>query len=106
VLDGIEKRSPHILTRASGRPWRDVNELARRVREVMQGLGYGHAGYTPHGLRHSAARAFAEVGCSDHEIMAITGHESIAMVQKYTKAVSRKRMAQAAKVKRFGQDGS
>jgi integrase len=68
----------------------------------MQGLGYGHAGYTPHGLRHSAARAFAEVGCNDHEIMAITGHESIAMVQKYTKAVSRKRMAQAAKVKRFG----
>jgi integrase len=102
VLDGIEKRSPHILTRQSGRPWRDVNELARRVREVMQGLGYGHAGYTPHGLRHSAARAFAEVGCNDHEIMAITGHESIAMVQKYTKAVSRKRMAQAAKVKRFG----
>jgi integrase len=102
VLDGIEKRSPHILTRASGRPWRDVNELARRVREVMQRIGYGHAGYTPHGLRHSAARAFAEVGCSDHEIMAITGHESIAMVQRYTKAYSKKKLSQSAKVKRFG----
>jgi hypothetical protein len=31
---------------------------------------------------------FAEVGCTSHQIAAITGHKTIAMVQKYSKAAN------------------
>ena len=47
-----------------------------------------HAGIpsecTAHGLRKSCARRLAEAGCTEHEIAAITGHASLAEVQRYT----------------------
>jgi integrase len=50
----------------------------------------------PHGLRKAAARRLADAGCSAHEIMAITGHKSLAEVQRYTRAAEQRRLAQAA----------
>lgn len=41
----------------------------------------------PHGLRKAAARRLAEIGCSPHEIMALTGHQTLAEVERYTRAV-------------------
>jgi integrase len=49
-----------------------------------------------HGLRKAAARRLAEIGCSAHQIAAITGHATLAEVQRYTKAADRKRMAREA----------
>ncbi len=49
-----------------------------------------------HGLRKATARRLAEVGCSTHQIAAITGHASLAEVERYTKAANRKRMAREA----------
>jgi site-specific recombinase XerD len=50
-----------------------------------------------HGLRKNAAAAFAEAGCSPHLIGAITGHEPDSPeIVRYTKAASRRGMAQAA----------
>jgi integrase len=49
-----------------------------------------------HGLRKAACRRLAEAGCSEHEIAAISGHESLAEVRRYTKAASQERMARAA----------
>jgi integrase len=50
----------------------------------------------PHGLRKAAARRLADVGCSTHQIAAITGHKSLKEVERYTKAAEQKRLAQAA----------
>jgi hypothetical protein len=36
------------------------------------------------------------MGCSAHQIAAITGHATLAEVQRYTKAADRKRMAREA----------
>jgi integrase len=47
-----------------------------------------------HGLRKAAAAHLAEIGCSSHEIMAITGHESISEVQRYTKTAQQKFLAE------------
>ena len=47
-----------------------------------------------HGLRKSAASRLAEIGCSVHEIMSITGHDSLKEVERYTKAVQQKRLAE------------
>jgi integrase len=49
-----------------------------------------------HGLRKAAARRLAEIGCSAHQIAAITGHATLTEVQRYTKAADRKRMAREA----------
>jgi integrase len=102
ILDDIPKRAPQILTRASGRPWTSVNELARRTREVMREIG--ESGYTPHGLRHTAGDALAEAGCSTHEIQAILGHASTRSSERYTKTADRKRLARSASVKRFKEE--
>jgi integrase len=42
-----------------------------------------------HGLRKAAARRLAEAGCTAHQIMSITGHQSMKELQCYTNAVER-----------------
>jgi len=49
-----------------------------------------------HGLRKATARRLAEIGCTAHQIAAITGHASLSEVQRYTKAADRKRLAREA----------
>jgi integrase len=51
---------------------------------------------TAHGLRKAAARRLAEAGCSAHEIMAITGHRTLAEVERYTREADQQRRAIAA----------
>jgi integrase len=52
-----------------------------------------------HGLRKATARRLAEIGCSTKEIAAITGHATLAEVERYTDAADRKRMARQAMTK-------
>lgn len=52
-----------------------------------------------HGLRKCAARHLAEAGCSESEIMAVTGHRTSRMVAHYTKDASKKQQASAAIIK-------
>ena len=49
-----------------------------------------------HGLRKTAARMLAEAGCSAHEIMSVTGHKSLAEVQRYTSAASQRKLSTGA----------
>lgn len=49
-----------------------------------------------HGLRKTAARMLAEAGCSAHEIMSVTGHKSLAEVQRYASAASQKKLSAGA----------
>ena len=49
-----------------------------------------------HGLRKAAARILAEAGRSAHEIMSITGHRSLAEVERYTRAAGQEQLARAA----------
>jgi putative ABC transport system substrate-binding protein len=62
-------------------------------------------GISAHGLRKATARRLAELGCSTHQIAAITGHATLSEVQRYTKAADRKRLAQEA-MKRLIEDRS
>ena len=49
-----------------------------------------------HGLRKAAARRLAEVGCTPHQIMAVTGHKTLAEVERYTRAAEQKRLNKEA----------
>ena len=54
--------------------------------------------------RKSGADKLAELECTAHEIMAITGYESIQEVERYTKAAEQKRLAKNAMKKLEGQN--
>jgi len=49
-----------------------------------------------HGLRKLVATRLSNIGCSEDEIKAITGHKSSSEVAKYTKARDQKRLAESA----------
>ncbi|MEH2611300.1 hypothetical protein V1293_003589 [Bradyrhizobium sp. AZCC 1693] len=49
-----------------------------------------------HGLRKAAARRLAEAGCSASEIAAITGHKTLAEVERYTRAADQERLTRQA----------
>lgn len=93
TLAVIPKRSPIILTTKTGRPWNPgVFSRAFRLATAAAGI----EGYVFHGLRKTAAVRLAEAGCSDAEIMSITGHRTRSMVSLYTRGASQKRLATAA----------
>jgi integrase len=52
-----------------------------------------------HGLRKTAATRLADAGCTEGEIMAVTGHRTSRMVAHYTKAASKRKAAGAAILK-------
>ena len=53
-------------------------------------------GRSPHGLRKACCRRLAEAGCSPHEIMSVSGHETLKEVERYTKAANRAHLANSA----------
>ncbi|WP_233140297.1 tyrosine recombinase XerC [Acetobacter sp. DsW_063] len=53
-------------------------------------------GLSPHGLRKAAARRLAEAGCTPHQIAAITGHRTLAEVERYTRDVKQVQLAREA----------
>jgi integrase len=59
------------------------------------------AGLSPHGLRKASARRLAEAGCTPHEIASITGHKTLAEVERYTRAVNQAELAKVA-MRRIG----
>lgn len=104
-----EAQSTHMLTDSDGKPWtsktfrvafsRIINGRKNKLRGKTTIIPPAHpalVGLTFHGLRKSAASRLAEAGCTTQEIMAITGHRTLAMVEKYTRAAEQKRRAVAA----------
>jgi integrase len=50
-------------------------------------------GRTAHGLRKAAARRLAEAGATAHQIAAVTGHQTLKEVERYTRAAAQKALA-------------
>jgi len=76
------------------KPYKNANSFGHRMR-----LWAREAGLTDcplQGLRKASCRRLAEAGCTAHEIMAISGHKSLAEVERYTRAVEQERMAEKA----------
>jgi integrase len=93
ALEAARKPSGPIVTTRYGYKLTAAG-LGDAFRERLKKLGI--TGYSLHGLRKNAVAALAEAGCEPHEIMAITGHRTLAMVQHYSKGASQKRRARRA----------
>ncbi len=96
-LSAYPVRGEAILAPDYSKRWLQ-STLTRVIHEQV--LAFGFEGFSMHGLRYNAAENLAAAGCSPHEIASVTGHKTLAMVQKYTAKGDQKRLASAA-VKRL-----
>lgn len=76
--------------------------FGNRFRQWCNEAGLPHC--AAHGLRKAAAVRMAEIGCTAHEIAAVTGHRSLKEVQRYTLAADQKRLAASAFARMQGQE--
>lgn len=86
-----------ILTGEGGRPLSN-DYIGKALRRHLNAAGFP-ADLSIHGLRKLAAVELAQAGCSTHEIAAITGHKTLAMIQHYTRAADQATLASAAIVR-------
>jgi len=93
ILESATRADMPILLTQFGKPF-TANGFGNRMRKWCTAAGLPEC--TSHGLRKAAARRMAEAGCSNKEIMAITGHQTDKEVTRYTKAADQVRLADRA----------
>jgi integrase len=98
-LDQLPKDSLLFVVDANGRTL-DETAFSKEFRAALDAIGLSQLHF--HGLRHSAGRRMAEAGCSSHEIQSITGHKTLQMVERYTRAARQKHLASSAMSKLEG----
>lgn len=98
-LDSAPKRGAYLLPKNLTEPL-GYGALERRFRKVRAAVGRAAEGYVMHGWRYTAAVALADAGASDAEIQAVTGHKTLAMVQKYRSRAGQKRLSRTAQERR------
>lgn len=72
---------------------RSPNGLGNMMRAACDTAGLSQC--SSHGLRKACARRLAEAGATPNEISAVTGHATLAEVERYTRAADRSGMADA-----------
>ncbi len=92
VLENLPKDRPFIATQAGNA--RTAAGLGNSMRDWCDEAGLPAC--TSHGLRKACARRLAEARATTHEIAAITGHKTLALVQLYTEAAGREGLADSA----------
>jgi integrase len=86
--------STYILTTAQGKPW--VGEwLSKWLGPELVKIGLPK-GLNVHGLRKLFCAWMSEGGKTSKEIMSITGHRTLKMVELYTESAEQKRLAKNA----------
>lgn len=96
VLDACDPGAFTFLQTAQGTS-RSADGLGNKMREWCNAAGLPEC--SAHGLRKACARRLAEAGASTHEIMSITGHKTLAEVERYTRAALREGLADSAMAK-------
>lgn len=91
ILDALPLDNLSFLMTAQGRPFTPAG-FTNWFRDMVREVGLPD-GLSPHGLRKATCRRLAEAGCTPHQIMAISGHKSLAEVTRYTVAAGRKELA-------------
>jgi integrase len=98
LLDAAPCKSPIIVIGARGNPFTPSGFRARFFKLIreLRAADRVASGLTFHGLRVTTATMLAEAGCDTQTIMAITGHETEAMVAHYRRDADKRERAEAA----------
>ncbi len=91
VLETPPSHQMAFITSERGVPFQSDASFGNRFIKWCREAGIDDK--SAHGLRKGCASILAELGCTDREIMAITGHTTSKEVDRYTRAAERKRMA-------------
>lgn len=95
ALEAWPRRHVTILAMEDGRGTSSAASFGNFMADAIDAAGLPER-CVLHGLRKAAARRLAEAGCSAYEIMAITGHATLAEVQRYCAAAQQKSLARSA----------
>lgn len=93
IIDASPCGELSFLMTAFGRPF-TANGFGNRFRKWCNEAGLPHC--SVHGLRKATSARLAELGCSEQEIMAVTGHRTSKEVTRYTRAASQEVRAESA----------
>lgn len=92
-LDVCLHRHGTLIKSQLGKPFSEKG-FGNWVKKAAVRAGLPHC--SAHGLRKAAARRLAEAGCTAHEIMSITGHQTLSEVERYTREAGRRGLADTA----------
>lgn len=91
----VASRNGHtILATTYGKPF-SVNGFYNWFADAAKEAGLPK-GCSPHGLRKAACRRLAEAGATASEIMAVSGHKTLAEAERYCRAAGQKHLAERA----------
>lgn len=107
ALDAMPRNNATFLLTELGKPFASPAAFGNKFADWCDLAGLKPAvcddgkvrNYRAHGLRKAACKRLAHAGCTAMEIMAVSGHTSLAEVQKYIVAVEQDQLAEAAMVK-------
>ena len=93
-----ETKTKHLtfLVTEYGKPF-SIAGFGNRFRDWCNQAGLPHC--SAHGLRKATVARLAERGATPHEIMAVTGHQSLEEVERYTRAANKSQLADSAMAK-------
>ncbi len=101
ALDALPRDNLTFIMSERGKPMTPEG-FTNWFRKLVEGVADDQGkwllpdGLSPHGLRKATCRRLAEAGCSAHEIMAISGHQTLTEVTRYTVAANRVHLAERA----------
>jgi len=84
VLDQLPRHTPYVFTNAITRYRYTVNGFRHVFNRALARAGIESHDVTPHTLRHTALSRMIAHGHSDHTVMAISGHSTTRMLERYT----------------------
>lgn len=93
IIEASAKGNMQFIVTQFGKPFTDAG-FGNRFRKWCDEAGLPQC--SAHGLRKVAAVRLAEAGCSEREIMAITGHRTSRQVAYYTRGVNQKTLSNSA----------
>lgn len=93
IVDASGAGNLQFIVTEFGKPFTDAG-FGNRFRKWCDEAGLPQC--SAHGLRKAATTRLAEAGCTEQEIMAITGHRTSKEVSRYARAANQKRLAESA----------
>lgn len=82
---------PAYILNSQGRPYKSTEGLRVRVQRWLKEAGIAER--SSHGIRKAMGELLAEMGCSQHQIMAIMSHTQAKTSEVYTKGAERRILA-------------
>lgn len=92
ILDETSVGHLCFLVTEHNRPFSSAASFGNKIRQWCDKAGLPEC--TSHGLRKAMCRRLAEAGCSAPQIASISGHKSLAEVQRYIEEANRDKMAE------------